>query len=253
MSYAVLQKNLEPPSLDQLKNAFQNVPGLTALDAFGVGKDAFGILVKGFDLDSASRLQSALAAQGVETELVDEAALPPLPEIRNVHRVDCTPDALMIYDALGRNFPLKWVDVMMIAAGSVRLIDFNTVEVRRPVAHHGRGGDSPVTLEIKEQPADHWILEIIVSGAALRYSIVADHAECLLFQYLDSRRTRELAGNFKLLVQDLTKAAPQATVNHGAFYLRENSPTPFHYPSKNAFYEEIVWLLWQNISKRPSE
>jgi hypothetical protein len=38
---------------------------------------------------------------------------------------------------------------------------------------------------------------------------------------------------------------PRELVNRGACYFREQREEPFAYPSKNAFYEEIAWLLWR--------
>jgi len=105
MPYAVMQKSLEAPDTGRLKIAFKGIPGLTPLDAAILCKDAFGILVNGMELDAANQLQAALAAQGVETEVADEATLPVLPPIRNVNQLDCTPEAMVIYDPLGRNFP----------------------------------------------------------------------------------------------------------------------------------------------------
>jgi len=72
-----------------------------------------------------------------------------------------------------------------------------------------------------------------------------DRPISLLFQYLGDRRTADLATNFKLVVQDLTTNAPEAAVNRGAYYLRENSAVPFNYPTKKAFYDEMTWLLWK--------
>jgi hypothetical protein len=247
MTCSVMQKNLEPPTMEQLKQAFCQVPGLTAVDAAMQSRDAFGILARSFEPERAQALQSALAAQGVETEVVEDASLPALPDLRIVHRLDSTPDALMICDPLGRSFPLPWKNVILIAAGKVRMTEFKTVDVPRPVRNYGRHGKVVVQYdhETHEEHNDRWLLEVVITGAALRYSIVADRAICLLFQYLGDRRTGDLAGNFKLVVQDLTANAPEAAVNRGAYYLRENTADPFYYPTKKAFYDEMTWLLWK--------
>jgi hypothetical protein len=253
MSCSVMQKNLEPPTLEQLKQAFSNVPGLTAVDAALQCRDAFGILARSFEPERAQALQSALAAQGVETEVVEDASLPALPELRIVHRLDSTPDALMICDPLGRSFPLPWKSVLLIAAGKVRMTEFKTVDVPHPVLNYGgrgrRGfGGEPVVQydhETHEEHNDRWLLEVVITGAALRYSVVADRPLSLLFQYLGDRRTIDVATNFKLVVQDLTANAPEVAVNRGAYYLRENSADPFYYPTKKAFYDEMTWLLWK--------
>src|SRR5260221_8635911 len=96
MPYAVMQMMPEPPTVEQLKIAFCRVPGLTEVDASTLGKNAYGVVVRGFELEPALALKTALAEQGVQTEVVDEATLPQLPESRQVHRADCTPEGLVI-------------------------------------------------------------------------------------------------------------------------------------------------------------
>ena len=254
MRYAVVQKTLDPlPTIDQLKKAFHGIPGLTSADAYILGKDAFGILVKGFSLECANMLQSSLAGQGLESEVIDEAVLPVLPQGKNVSQLACTPEALLIYDPLNRSFPLEWKNIMMIAAGKVPLTEFskvrNEVEVSTPQVNLFTGGvhmerRTEVQYSSREQRADRLLLEIILTRAVLRYTIAADKSP-LLFNYLGERRTRDVNRDFALLVQDLIKFAPQAAINRGAYYLREDAAQPFVYPSRNAFYEEITWLLWK--------
>ena len=65
------------------------------------------------------------------------------------------------------------------------------------------------------------------------------------FAYLGDRRTESLPENFALLTRDLIQFAPQAALNRGASDLRENTGKLLTYPSKNAFFEEIIWLLWR--------
>src|SRR4051794_33090931 len=98
MPYAIVQKSLDLlPTVEQLRNAFKGIPGLTSADAVILGKDAFGIVVKRFSRENAIKLQAALLAQGVETEVVEETGIPGLPPGKNVNRLDCTPEALVIY------------------------------------------------------------------------------------------------------------------------------------------------------------
>src|SRR6185503_18589726 len=102
MRYAVLQTDLNPPAIDQLQRAFRSVPGLTASDAFILGKDAFGILVKDLSEEQAGALQGALRIEGIKTEIVDHALLPPLPQTHFVRQMECSPENLLIFDPLGR-------------------------------------------------------------------------------------------------------------------------------------------------------
>lgn len=249
-----MQIDLDPPSAEQLANAFREVPELTAMDAAVLGKDAFGLLAKGFELEQASAMQSALAAQGVETEVVEEAALTELPLPRQLMKVALTPEALQIGDVLGRSFPLDWGDILVIAAGRTRLTEFKTELVDRvKMVMAGRHFVAKVVTEpnTTEEQQDHWLLEIITRGAALRYHAVADRPETmLLFQCLGERRGKDPAANLSLLVRELAQFAPAAVLNHGAFFMRENSDPSFSYPSQTAFYREITWLLWMISSGR---
>lgn len=245
MGCSVLQQNLEPPTIDQLKRAFSNVPGLAQADATTLGGRTFGILARSFERECAEALQAALAAEGVETAVVEDGALPALPEARMVHRIECTPEALMLCDPLGRSFPLKWEYVLLIAAGLVPVSDFTSVKVPQWVP--GTRGDMMMKLEpeLHESVNGHWLIEVVISGGALRYTLLVDRDNCLLFQYLGNRRTANPALNVKLVVQDLVSAAPQAAVNRGACYLRDDSAKPFYYPGKKLFYEEMIWFLWK--------
>jgi hypothetical protein len=274
MPYSVLQKTLETPSLEQLRAAFRGVPGLTAYDANILGRDAFGILGKGFGLEQATALKNSLAAQGVAAEVVEDAKLPALPDTFFLARVDCTAEALLLHDSLGRVAELAWKDILLIAAGVVPMSEFKDVRTETKqwvgfpqgnshleLPENIRGllvGDdwlsntplstpgftTRATHETKEEHHNRLLLEIILAGGTLRYSLNSGKASPLLFAGLGERRTKDLQQNFALLVQGLVAGAPQAAINRGAYYLRQNDLS-FCYPGKVAFFHEIVWLLWQ--------
>jgi hypothetical protein len=255
MPYAVVQKVLELPDVERLKAAFRGFPGLTPVDAYTIGKDAFGILVKGYTYDNANRMVSALQAQGIETEVVDESLLPRLPQGPNTTRIDVNPGGLTVYDAYNRAVPVECKNVVLIAAGKVPLSEFKRVRTETPStefdpSHFGRGGYGVrprmnVEYETREERQEHLLLEIILQGTPARYSIDVGRSAHLLFRGLGERKTADLKTNLTLLVQELLRFAPHAAINQGAYYFRENSAQAFVYPSKNAFYEEMIWLLWK--------
>jgi len=240
------------PAVERLAAAFRNAPGLVAGDAQLVARDAYGILLKNLSLEDASDLQAALAAQGVETEVVAEEDLPGLPPAQRIRRADCLPESLMVYDPLGRAVPVEWGQLMGIAAGVVRMIEFKQGRARRVLL----GGFASLDPEwadaeycevvtetkFKEEHNLRLVLELILAGGQHRYSI---NAEQFAFDYLGERRTEDLGANFVWLVRDLARFAPQALLNRGSLRLLEDPPQAFSYPSRNAFQEEIVWLLWR--------
>jgi len=243
--FAVLQCSLEIPEVEKLKRAFRSVKSLTESDAHTLANDAFGILVNNLSPQDAMSLQGALLAEGIRTAVVLQSDLPQLPPAKFVRRTDCLPEALMIYDPVGRTVPVPWSQVMLIAAGNVRLADFAESKIVRPARASGYGFE-PARYELpawgEEEMKFHLLLEIVLSRSATRFQTQADK---FLFLYLGERKQSGLLENFALLVQDLMKFAPQAMANRGAFFLRENTTRVFEYPSKHAFYEEMTWMLWQ--------
>ncbi len=252
MTHAIMQTGPEPPSSEQLKNAFQQVPGMAAMDVNILGKDACGVLGKGFEFEQASAMQSALAEQGVETEVVEESVLTELPPARQLAKVEFTPEALRIDNLLGRVFSLEWDDIMVIAAGRARLTEFKRNLVDKVLVNPGEDCSPKLVMKVetREEQNDHLLLEIITRGAALRYHAVADRPEALLlFQCLGERREKDPATNLSLFVRELAQHAPAATLNAGASQMREDGAATFTYPSQTAFYREITWLLWMASSQ----
>jgi hypothetical protein len=232
--------------------AFHAVPGLAAADVIILGKDAYGVLLKGIEQERAAAMKSACGAQGIETEVVADSALTELPAARQLNKVEFTADALLIYDLMDRSSPLAWGDISVLAAGRVRMVDFKREVVNRIVTAIRDGAPQVRTTSVtKEEKKDHLLLEIITHGAAQRYHVKADQPEVqLLFRCLGDRRSKEPFVNLTLFVQELATHAPSAVLNHGAFYLRDNSDATFSYPSQTAFYREITWLLWMISSGR---
>src|SRR5260370_2710680 len=122
MTCAVMQKSSQPevqaPAIEQLKRAFSKIPGLTAYDANKYCRETFGIIARNFTGEQATVLQAALAAEGIETEVVEESRLPALPAGKIVKRAEIAPHPLMIYDPVGQHFPIEWCHVMVITEGS---------------------------------------------------------------------------------------------------------------------------------------
>ena len=242
--FAVLQTTLEPPPLESLRRACGRVPGLAAVDAGPIHRDAFGVLIKDFSREQAMAFHEALQAEGVETEVVEQAALPELPATKFVPRLDCEEAGLHIYDSLERTTLVEWPDVMLVAVGNVRVIEFT----RRPVGFtyyspddHGMV-EEVVDVVSKEEQRLQLCLDIITARAARRFSAMGDRMN---YMNLGARRADRMPGNFRLLVQDILARASQATLNTGAYQLHEGVEKFFEYPTKGTFAEEMSWLLYR--------
>lgn len=249
MAFLLLQKGLEAPGMEQMKAAFRGVPGLTPMDAAMMCRNSLGILARGLDAETAQLLQANLSAEGVETDIAEQSALPVLPPMRHITKLDCVPEGLRIHDPSGNSFLLEGKDIMLIAAGKVSVIEFkrtNTVTMQDPDAGLRIIDDllfeksglplRPSLMTVSPDSSYHTeevhrqklITDIVIRGGGLRYNMEVD-----------------VADNFAASIQYICKSAPGAAVNRGAYYFREGNPAAFSYPSKNAFYDEMIWLLWR--------
>lgn len=265
MAYAVLQTGMQWPEQEDLKRAFAETPGLVAMDAFAFGPDAFGMLAQGLEQQQAIALQESLARHAVEASVINTCDLPKLPEVKILNRLDCTPEALLVYDALGRSSPVAWQDISIIGVGNVMLAEFKRVATpntdfrtnaldasrgwfkKMPLVDSNRGfRHVPKNLyHTEEELHQRLLLELIIANGSVRYAVNADNSAPLLFQCLGQRRTKDVSRNFSLLTQDLILAAPNAALNRGAYYISENPEIPpAPYASKTAFHNELIWLMW---------
>ena len=196
--FALLQRSLEIPGVEQLKRAFRSVKGLTQTDAHTLAKDAFGILVNNLSPTDAMTLRGALGAEGVETAVVLQTDLPQLPQVKFVHQMDCLPNTLVVHDAIGRELPVPWEQIMLIAAGRVRLTVFEQQRVTPgqspaqsaldswwPVGPRHRSASQPAPEYVsRESQVPTLLLEVLLARAVMRLQIEGDQFR---FYYLGDR------------------------------------------------------------------
>ena len=100
MEFAVVQESPDPPSVDQLRRAFESCAFLTKHDAVTLTRNAYGILLRGLSRENAHVLVRALETAGVATTVVEQGALPalpaPNPNISHKMRIFCLRDGLTV-------------------------------------------------------------------------------------------------------------------------------------------------------------
>lgn len=243
-AYAIVQKELIVPDVQQLKRAFSVSPLLTGIDAQTAANDAYGILLRGQELDQAKALQEALLLENVDTELVEESKLPVIPSAHVVEQMQFQTTHLTLFDPMKRASEVPWQNLMFIAAGLVRMREVrkHRATLEEPSSHvPGIAQDTLRGTSSREEEHHHLLFDLFLKDGK-RYSANADD---FVFTNLGSRASDDLAMNFVLLIQDLAKAAPHAGLNQGAFKVCQETPQLFPYPSKAAFNEEIIWMLWR--------
>jgi hypothetical protein len=229
MTYAIVQRELVVPELERLKRAFSVRPEFTGLDAATAAGDAFGILLRGLDLEQADALQSALMRESIDTIVVEEPKLPTLSPGRIGRQAELDADHFTLYDPMRRAVKFAWADIGLIAAGLVK-----TPQPRKPRLGLEAG--------VKEDLHRQLMLEIFLRDGAGRFSIAGDEFD---YAHLGQKLSAEAAMNFVFLVQQLGQSAPHAGMNRGACAALKKPPELFPYPSKQTFNEELVWMLWR--------
>ena len=139
-SYCLVQANLDPVDLQVLKVAFRAVGELVDSDARTLSADAFGILADGLSAKTARTVASELAKAGIAMEVVQEQHIPTLPGPHTMRRGGCSPEAFIATDSLGRDVPVDWSKVAMLAVGMVPLREAKRVvgtRYKRPLGPLG--------------------------------------------------------------------------------------------------------------------
>ena len=250
MPYCLLQADSVAPTPDQLKRAFKSLKALTEADAIKLAREACGILVKQLSLADARTLQGALQGEGVATDLLDAVELPKLPDAKFVRRVELQPQAMAIFDPVGRMVPLPWQNIALVSGGSVRHFGVSATRTEETVNTFDpiRGLRTKVVTDLRHKVEDgaRLVLDVFLTGGVMRFQI---EAEGFQFKYCFDRPDLNLPQKLGLLIHMLAQHAPHAVMNRGAAALRDGQPENAAYASKAALFDESIWLLWRMAPK----
>lgn len=269
--YALMQRRLEIPDEEALRRAFRGIGGMAPSDASHVARDAFGVLLRQLDFDAAQALQHSLAQQGVATDVVDEAELGELPAAKRVRRMGIQESGLAVCDPYDRELVIPWESLRVVSGGLVR-----TTELRRPSGGGGLGGGGgaagwepdladwgamivgpgiiPVSMRpgmmsgtgsvqgARERQVWAWTADVILAGGSMRFVFSPDR---LLAWPGAAPAEGDPESRFLELLRAVAERAGQAVMNRVAFALREGEIETISYPTRNAYQEELLWILWR--------
>ncbi len=251
--YALVQSEATAPTAAQWKRAFKPLARRTEADAVKLANEAFGVLLRNLPLDEAGGLQRVLSDDGVPVAVVEMNELPRLPDPRFIRRAELSPEALVVFDPLGRPVRVEWDRIALIAAGACRHFGLSETRTEERVVTFDpiRGVRRRVEVDVRHKVEDDVpiLIDVVLSGGAMRFEIETDQFQ---FKYVFDRPELDRAGKVALLLQRLSEHAPQAWLNRGALALRDAAAPPLTYASKAAFFDESVWLLWRQAKGDPA-
>ena len=245
MAYAILQKELHPPEPACLQRAFASLPHLTRHDALTAGRDAHGVLMRGLEAAQAEAVVEALQREEVHAEIVAESYLPSLPTAIVIRALQWQGPVLVLEDPMRRSYRLSAGDLDLIATGLVRVHEFR--RERNPheepaLRAPGVSRDTTIGMRAREMTREALMLKLLAFGGTRCFSILAEELD---FGFLGTERTASTATNLALLVGRLKDFAPEAGLNRGAWHLARAADDWIRYPSRNAFLDELTWILWR--------
>ena len=241
MPFAVVQAESGELDRASVRRAFERLDFLTQHDADALAlRLATGILLRRLERGRAEAATAALIAEGIAAIAVDEAELLALPGAKMMRRMDAWPEALTLYDSLGRPQTVPWPHVVLVAAGVVsrRKVDY---EEREWVGEKGHPMPYPYRVPIEGVRCE-MSLEVLLDVEPLRLRVEPRNFD---YRYLGDRKRQGAEHNFALLVSDLTARSSGAILNRGAASMADGAGQVVVYESARQFEEEVTWLIWR--------
>jgi hypothetical protein len=205
-------------------------------DQMMAAKNGWGILAENLSETDAQNLVQALQASAVERAAIPATSLVQLPEAKPAVTRDSIPTPQLVLVAAAA-FTITSTTTKSVKEGpsaaqkvlSTAILLGTGLPIKiggkeRTVEKTQQHSDLVFYLDLlyKEPPAtqqggrspDVWRPSRRLRVDALRFN----------YAFLNERKLYQVLGNFKLLVGDLVKAAPEAWQNHGTRILMENKP-----------------------------
>lgn len=176
-TFSVLQRSLEQTvTLRQLEEASMHVPTLARADCIRIHKLLAGVFISRLSRPEALAFQRGLAAQGHETDVVEDSLLPPLPSGMRSMRVARVDRELHFRDFMDRATIVPLDEVLFIAAACIEDTGLKRhTETKR--VHIGRGVYMNMDeTRLRENPERSVRIDIFFSRAPHRFSLNAADA-----------------------------------------------------------------------------
>jgi hypothetical protein len=210
-------------------------------DQVVLAKSCWGILTDHATTEEAHALKQALEAAGVKTVVCPATSLLALPAAEAVNALTALPAAKPI----------------LFAAAGVTITSSTTKKVKEGPSATDKiisagimlttglpiriGGKTRVVEKTEHHSDLLFYIDVLYGSPLKRMRVDAQNFD---YSFLKARKLYQVLGNFKLLVEDLTKMAPEAWQNHGSQVLLAGKPMiTMGYETLADLERETLWLL----------
>ena len=199
-----------------------------------------GIIPEKFSYEKATQLAAELENADCHVGVVDTNNIPDLTHTPLLHHVRCEPEGFAILDLGGdvqETHP--WSSFIFLTVGAVPIASVKHGAYSQATPPASAAGD-PAKAPLR---SDHDTMVLwLVSDAPRRYFRIVEHE--MNYEYLGERKSTSSSANFKYLVEDILKFAPQiASTLSVRQYLDGQLKPNFHYDSLEALREATIGQL----------
>jgi len=208
-------------------------------------QNVFGIVVGNLSQEDALGFQAGLRAQGVETQVVDQANLPVLPEPYRPQSFDISPEGLSFTDYTGQKQLCPMSTLVFAAGGHVKhlpAIARRRLDWAQEIT--ARDGD----FSHLEMVPDRQAKEVVEFRLEFYFICDPQRLQCLADENTIVRGNGQVLklhdqNQLDSLLVNIAGAIAPEQVNGGI--TMAGAGQDYVYPNIHAFEEEIVWSLYR--------
>lgn len=247
--YLVIQQTEDAPPVPRAARIIARRTGRSFTDT-AIKIRAFpGILADGLDFATAQTMAMELQAHGIWVLVVPERLRAEPPPALEMNRIDITPDGLACLPWLGERFFLPWREVDLLACGGVRWRR-QKVEESPGVQKKERDFQAEVVTpfrpssphyEVVTKKGVTWFLDIYGLDPPRHVRVNPGRFD---FHSLEQQIANTQEQNFAMLVERLTRAAPDVPVTPGLLgFLVGEGEEQHTFADARHFERHAAWYL----------
>jgi hypothetical protein len=243
-TYSLLQESLDQTiERAALEDATDAVRSIARMDCPRILRERSGILISGLERDDALAFQAALKRHHFPTTVVNDNQLPLLHESFQIQRIEQREEVLVFTDSMGRLRTKPVSDLVFLAAGFLRRIEFKTeTQLKLNPRTDGEGPMFITERETHEEAATEFRLDFFFTAAPHRLNALLCAETAIFFQGQPVRMKNQVAMDG--LLAAMGRLLPPERLNS---VLRDPASAGI-FPNSHCYEKEIRWHFHRLIA-----